>query len=42
MQQSRGKLKVSNIEFKDRYTLGNKLQRHVAATRRSDKSPRLY
>ena len=36
MQQSRGKL--NNIEFKGRYTLGNKLQRHVAATRRSDKS----
>ena len=32
MQQSRGKLKVSNVEFEGRYTLGNKLQRHVAAT----------
>ena len=32
MQQSRGKLKVSNVGFEGRYTLGNKLQRHVAAT----------
>ena len=35
MQQSRGKLKVSNVEFEGRYTLGNKLQRHVAATNRT-------
>ena len=33
MQQSRGKLKVSNVEFKGRYTLGNK---QVAASCRGD------
>ena len=34
MQQSRGKLNVSDIEFKGRYTLGNMSRRNVAATNR--------
>ena len=41
-------LRVGNVEpgsvvsLKGRYTLGNKLQQHVATTRRSDKSLRVY
>ena len=30
------------VSVKGRYTLGNKLQQHVAATRCSDKSLRVY
>ena len=32
----------SVVSLKGRYTLGNKLQQHVATTRRSDKSLHLY